>query len=73
MFVAINLDPFAAHQTMFSLPLWQFGLDDDGKLAVQDLIHGNHFTLHGKPQQLRLDPSGLPYAIWRLQAPGGTT
>ena len=72
VFVAINLDPFAAHQTTFSLPLWQFGVPDDGTLALEDLVHGNRFSLQGKIQQLRLDPAGLPYAIWRVQAPGAT-
>lgn len=67
--VAICLDPFHARETTFSLPLWQLGLPDDGTLAIDDLLHGNHFTVQGTRQQLRLDPAGLPYVIWRLQAP----
>ncbi|MGN6388844.1 MAG: alpha-1,4-glucan--maltose-1-phosphate maltosyltransferase, partial [Burkholderiaceae bacterium] len=69
--VAINLDPFAAHETDYDLPLWRFGLPDDATLDVEDLVHGNRFALHGKHQRLRLDPFELPYAIWRLQPGGG--
>jgi starch synthase (maltosyl-transferring) len=66
IFVAINLDPFGAHDTSVSLPLWRLGLPDHGTLDVDDLIHGNRFTLQGQYQQLRLDPGSLPYAVWRL-------
>jgi len=69
VFVAINLDPFSGHDTTFSLPLWQLGLADHAALAIEDLVHGNRFTLQGKTHQLRLDHTGLPYAIWRLQNP----
>jgi len=67
IFVAINLDPSAVHGTTFSLPFWRIGLPEHGTLAVEDLVHGNRFTLHGQTHQLQLDPNGLPYAIWRLQ------
>jgi starch synthase (maltosyl-transferring) len=65
--VAINLDPFTAHATSLELPLWQFGLPDDGMLEVDDLVNGNRFTLRGKMQNLRLDPFDQPYAIWCIQ------
>ncbi|MES2832927.1 MAG: alpha-1,4-glucan--maltose-1-phosphate maltosyltransferase [Pseudomonadota bacterium] len=69
VFVAINLDPSAAHSTMFSLPFWQFGISDHAVLEAEDLVHGNRFTLQGTSHQLHLDITGLPYAIWRLQTP----
>ena len=28
-------------------------------------------VLHGKRQRVRLDPSDLPFAVWRLDNPGG--
>ncbi|KIF80870.1 alpha-1,4-glucan--maltose-1-phosphate maltosyltransferase [Noviherbaspirillum autotrophicum] len=65
--VAINLDPFAAHDTMLELPLWEFGMADDGTLDVDDLVNGTHLAWHGKHQQLRLDPFICPYAIWRIR------
>ncbi|HEY0844264.1 MAG TPA: maltotransferase domain-containing protein [Noviherbaspirillum sp.] len=65
--VAINLDPFAAHEATLELPLWEFGLPDDGVLDVDDLINGAHLNWHGKLQHLRLDPFVCPYAIWRIR------
>ena len=64
---AINLDPFATHEAALELPLWEFGLPDDGALDVDDLINGTRLTWHGKLQQLRLDPLVCPYAIWRVR------
>jgi hypothetical protein len=32
--------------------LWEFGLPDDASIEVQDLLHGNTFTWHGKTQWL---------------------
>ncbi|HJV53513.1 MAG TPA: alpha-1,4-glucan--maltose-1-phosphate maltosyltransferase, partial [Noviherbaspirillum sp.] len=40
--VAINLDPFAAHGATLELPLWEFGLPDDGVLDADDLVNGTH-------------------------------
>ena len=64
--VAINLDPYAAHEADFELPLWEWGLPDHGALQVEDLWHGTRTTWHGKMQHLRLDPGELPFAIWRV-------
>ncbi|RKF12634.1 alpha-1,4-glucan--maltose-1-phosphate maltosyltransferase [Roseovarius spongiae] len=67
----VNLDPFGARDFAFEVPLWEFGLPDDASIEVQDLLHGNSFTWHGKDHTLRLDPETRPYAIWRLLPPGG--
>jgi starch synthase (maltosyl-transferring) len=66
----INLDPFSAHSGSLELPLWRFGLPDDGVLQVEDLVHGHRFDWHGKYQTITLDPQNLPYAIWRLRPQG---
>ncbi|WP_420473560.1 maltotransferase domain-containing protein [Noviherbaspirillum sp. ST9] len=65
--VAINLDPFAAHDTTLEIPLWEFGLPDDGVLEMDDLVNNSHTAWHGKHQHLRLDPFVCPYAIWRVR------
>lgn len=65
--VAVNLDPFNAHEATLELPLWEFGVPDDGVLEVEDLVNGNRFGWHGKYQPLRLDPFVCPYAIWRVR------
>lgn len=68
--VAINLDPFAAHEATLELPLWEFGIADDGTLEADDLVTGARIAWHGKFQQLRLDPFVCPYAIWRVRHKG---
>jgi starch synthase (maltosyl-transferring) len=67
----VNLDPHNAQETHFEVPLWEFGLPDDGAIEVEDLLQGNHFTWHGKVHWLRLEPESRPYAIWRLYPQGG--
>ena len=64
---AINLDPFNEHHADIELPLWKFGLPDDGGIEVTDLVHGHGFTWHGKRQHVRLNPLELPFAIWRIE------
>lgn len=66
----INLNPHAPASFAFEVPLWEFGLPDEASIEVQDAIHGNRFTWHGKDQSLTLDPESRPYAIWRLFPPG---
>ncbi|MET3889172.1 starch synthase (maltosyl-transferring) [Bosea sp. OAE506] len=70
--VAVNLDPFNAHEAGIEVPLWEFGLPDDGSIAVEDLMRGHRFRWHGKSQSIRLDPGELPFSIWRLSAPTGS-
>ena len=62
----VLLDPFASAHFEFEVPLWEFGLPDDGAIEVEDLIHRNRFTWEGKSHMLSLDPQTRPYAIWRL-------
>jgi len=66
----VNLDPHNPHEAEFEVPLWEFGLEDTDSIEVEDLLHGNRFTWHGKLHRLRLDPETRPYAIWRLIPPG---
>ena len=69
--VAVSLDPHAAQEADFELPLWEWRLPDDGALAVEDLVHGGTAVWRGKHQHLRLDPS-IPFAIWRLSPEAST-
>jgi starch synthase (maltosyl-transferring) len=70
--VAVNLDPYAAHEAGIEVPLWEFGLPDHASVAVEDLMRGHRFHWHGKSQSIRLDPRELPFSIWRLSAPTGS-
>jgi starch synthase (maltosyl-transferring) len=68
--VAVSLDPHAAQSAAIEVPLWEFGLPDDGRLAVEDLMYGTRFVWTGKHQTIDLDPARLPFSIWRV-APYG--
>ncbi len=63
--VMVNLDPHHAQECDFDVPLWEFGLPDDGTIQVEDLQQGHRFAWHGKYQHIRIAPD-LPYRIWRL-------
>jgi starch synthase (maltosyl-transferring) len=65
--VAVCLDPHQAQEASIELPLWEFGLGDDGALLAEDLLRGDEFVWRGKQQHLRLDPALAPYRLWRLR------
>ena len=69
--VIVNLDPHHAQDCHFEVPLWKFGLPDDGTVVVEDLMHGYRFPWTGKTHWIRLDPAQMPFAIWRLALPQG--
>ncbi len=69
--VAISFDPHRVQDAAIEVPLWEWGLPDDGAVAAEDLMRGHRFTWHGKTQRVRLDPADLPFVIWRLVPPGG--
>jgi starch synthase (maltosyl-transferring) len=64
--VAVNLDPFHAQEANIEVPLWEWGLADDASVDVEDLMRGFQFIWTGKLQRIRLDPTDLPFAIWRI-------
>ncbi|WP_341990997.1 maltotransferase domain-containing protein [Azorhizobium sp. AG788] len=65
--IAVNLDPHAAQEADFELPLWELGLPDHASVEVEDLMSDAAFRWTGKVQRVRLDPAQLPFAIWRLR------
>ena len=65
--VAVSLDPHNAQEANFELPLWEFGLPDDGALEGEDLMNGHRWTWHGKVQWMRIEPWHLPFGIWRVR------
>ncbi len=64
--VAVSLDPHNVQETDIEVPLWEWGLPDDGSLAATDLMRGQNFVWTGKRQHIRLDPNDLPFAIWQI-------
>jgi starch synthase (maltosyl-transferring) len=65
--VAVSFDPHIAQEAAIEVPLWEFGLGDQATIWVTDLMRGDSFMWHGKYQRIRLDPSDLPFQIWRLE------
>ena len=49
------------------MPLWEFGLPDDGAVEVEDLLRGYTFTLYGKTHRIALDPAERAAVVWRLK------
>jgi starch synthase (maltosyl-transferring) len=66
----VNLDPQNAQGAHFEVPLWEFGLPDEGSMEVKDLVTGARFTWHGKVQHMLIDPRDRPYMIWQINPPG---
>lgn len=67
LLIAVCLDPHAVQEADVELPLWEWGVSDAARMTVRDLVRGGRFTLTGKHQRLRLDPSDMPYLIWRVE------
>lgn len=68
LLIAVNLDPYNAHEADVEIPLWSWNLPDHAALPLEDVISGKRFTLTGKVQRIRLDPhNGLPFSIWRVR------
>src|SRR5262249_28615188 len=68
--VAVSFDPHNVQQATFELPLWEWKLPDHGSLFVEDMMREQSAFWTGKLQRVRLDPSDLPFAVWRVSPPG---
>ncbi|MCJ2025075.1 maltotransferase domain-containing protein [Methylobacterium sp. J-067] len=69
VFVMVNLDPKNRQECSYEVPLWLFGLPDDGAVEVEDLLQGYTFSLRGKGHRIALDPAERSCVIWRLTPP----
>ncbi len=66
LFVAVNLDPFAAHETVVEFPLEALGLAQVETFGAVELFTGTEHRWRGARQRLRLDPASRPAAIFRV-------
>jgi len=71
LLIAISLDPHRAQEGRFEIPLWEFGLPDDGVLEVDELMGGGQFSWRGKTQHWYFH-GHLPFAIWRVRPQPGS-
>ncbi len=67
--VLVNLDPRNRQECAYDIPLWEWGLGDNGSVDVEDLIGGYRFTLYGKTHQIALDPYERAAVVWRIAPP----
>jgi starch synthase (maltosyl-transferring) len=67
VFVCVNLDPFAAHDTMLHFPLPDMGIGWHDPWEVEELLTGQRFFWHGGSQHVRLEPDA-PGRVFRVRA-----
>jgi starch synthase (maltosyl-transferring) len=65
---AVNLDPHAAHETDFYLPLDELGLASAGEFAIEEAFTGQRVTWRGGDHHLRLDPATNPAMLFQVLA-----
>ncbi|MCL5109522.1 MAG: alpha-1,4-glucan--maltose-1-phosphate maltosyltransferase [Chloroflexi bacterium] len=65
--VAVNLDPFQAHETTLRVPIRQFGIEPEQQYIVHELISDTKQLWKGAEQTLRLDPAAEPAAIFAIR------
>ncbi len=67
VFIAVNLDPFAAHECEIELPLSEMRIPEAEIFTALDLLTETEHRWRGARQRLRLDPAVNPAAIFRIQ------
>jgi starch synthase (maltosyl-transferring) len=67
VFVAVNLDPFAAHESELHFPLGDIGVGSDETFAAVELLTGAEHRWRGSTHRIRLDPATMPAAILRIE------
>ena len=67
--IAVSLDPHHAQTADVELPLWRWGLPDNGTLLAENLVAETAETWQGKWRRVALPPD-VPYGIWRLRSAG---
>jgi starch synthase (maltosyl-transferring) len=67
IFVAVNLDPFAAHEATIDLPLADLRIAEVETFTAVELLTGEERRWRGAGQRLRLDPEVNPAAIFRIE------
>jgi starch synthase (maltosyl-transferring) len=66
VFVAVNLDPFAAHTASVELPLAELGLAEDQSYKLHERLSDTWLEWRGRGGPITLDPQREPAAIFSL-------
>jgi starch synthase (maltosyl-transferring) len=67
LFVAVNLDPFSAHESAIHFPLDAMGIGGSDPWEVEELLTGERHFWQGGTQHVRLEPDA-PARIYRIRA-----
>ena len=67
--VVANLDPHNPHETLFHLPLGDFGIAADEPFEVDELVTGDSFTWTGGAHHVYLDPQWNAALIYSIRRP----
>ena len=62
----VSLDPHHDQGGTFEIPLWEFGLPDDGSVKATELVSGKELAWTGKFQHWWLNPVERPFAVFKL-------
>jgi starch synthase (maltosyl-transferring) len=65
--VVVNLDPFAVHDDMVTLPLWKFGMEESQAYQMHDLLTGVIYPWRGASNYVCLDPQRNPAHIFLVK------
>jgi starch synthase (maltosyl-transferring) len=63
--IAVNLDPFEAHESLLEFPLDEMSIGEDDTFEVEELLSGARHLWRGAVQRVRLEPDA-PAAIFRI-------
>lgn len=66
VFIAVNLDPFDAHEATIELPLADLGIAETETYTVEELLSEARHLWQGARQKIRLDPAENPAVILRV-------
>jgi starch synthase (maltosyl-transferring) len=64
--VAVNLDPFAAHEAALRMPLADLGVGPDETYELHELLGGDRRLVRGDTHRVTLDPQSAPALIYRV-------
>lgn len=69
VFVAVNLDPYQAHEATLFFPMATLGLGEYDRWEAEELLTGHRWSFTGSHQRVRLDTSA-PAVIFRVSRRG---
>ncbi|MDR0786512.1 MAG: alpha-1,4-glucan--maltose-1-phosphate maltosyltransferase [Gemmatimonadota bacterium] len=66
VFVAVNLDPFEAHEVTVLFPMDTIGVGEEDTWEAVEMLSGDRHLWRGSHQHMRIEP-GSPARIWRVR------